>query len=167
MPLFLECGGKRSTTPLFLVCYTRPNPRRRPPKASGVAAAVQEGRSRRSGRAEWECPGRVAQMQNCRKRGKFSRVIVQEFERQGAFENCCGRGRPRSGIWAIRPPDVLVQAATSLRSWTSLMKASSMLGSGLSAVAAFCFRSSGVPAAMIRPRKTSASRSQYSASSMK
>src|SRR6516164_1382466 len=42
-------------------------------------------------------------MQNCGKRGKFGRVIEQEFERKGVFENCCSRGRPRSGTWATRP----------------------------------------------------------------
>jgi hypothetical protein len=43
-------------------------------------------------------------MQNRGKRGKFGRVIVQEFERRRAFENCCGRGGPRSGLWAQDAP---------------------------------------------------------------
>src|SRR5437879_3824106 len=47
--------------------------------------------------------GRVAQMQNWRRGTKFGRAIVQEFERSGLFERCCGRGRSSSGIWETSP----------------------------------------------------------------
>ena len=46
---FVECGGKRSASPLILGRRNGSNPRRRPPKAFGVAAALHERRRYASG----------------------------------------------------------------------------------------------------------------------
>jgi len=47
--------------------------------------------------------GRVAQSQRWTKREIVDPKVVSKFEGNSMFEHCCGRGRPRSGVWATRP----------------------------------------------------------------
>ena len=41
-PGFVECGGKRSARPLWILLHVAVKKKRRPPKAFGVAAALHE-----------------------------------------------------------------------------------------------------------------------------